>query len=80
MPVNPISFIGHINQSEAFATLRRSAIVGAIAAAGIILADAPKWLEAVTPLGTAVLMGLWQTHQYLKQGLEIKEVTEQPED
>ena len=63
------NWIGQINRAQARATVVGAIFAGAIAALGVIAADAPLYISATTPAGVILAALITQLQIYLATGV-----------
>lgn len=63
------NWIGQINRAQARATVVGAIVAGAIAALGVIAADAPLYISATTPAGVILAALITQLQIYLASGV-----------
>lgn len=60
--------LGQVNFDQARSTIIRAALIGAIAAVGVIQTDLPRIVDSLAPLGIAITFAIAQLARYLASG------------
>ena len=63
------NWLGQINRAQARAPVVGAIVAGAIAALGVIAADAPLYISATTPAGVILAALITQLQIYLASGV-----------